>query len=329
MQPPAAALNDKGEILMTQTRSLAESALLTGLSVLLYIGSNIPLVGMLLIFLSPVPLVILEMRHDLRRGFLALLAGSLLVAAIEGPVQALSYALGFAVLGLALGRIIELKRSAVEILAVGSAVSLVCKLALAVIMFYVTGLNPMNLDMSGMERAMDMMLKMPVGLEQAAAMKHQMETMMKVMPLIIPAVFILVSVIDTALCYWISGKVVRRLSHFDLPKLPPFNMWRFHPSVLWAFLAALICLVVGARDPRFAFLTRAGLNLQVLTQFIFVLQGMSLAAWFMDRAGWGRGVRNFVLALVFVIPIFSTIANYTGIFDMCWNLRTHIGGADK
>ena len=315
MQPPAAALNDKGEILMTQTRSLAESALLTGLSVLLYIGSNIPLVGMLLIFLSPVPLVILEMRHDLRRGFLALLAGSLLVAAIEGPVQALSYALSFAVLGLAL--------------AVGSAVSLVCKLALAVIMFYVTGLNPMNLDMSGMERAMDMMLKMPVGLEQAAAMKHQMETMMKVMPLIIPAVFILVSVIDTALCYWISGKVVRRLSHFDLPKLPPFNMWRFHPSVLWAFLAALICLVVGARDPRFAFLTRVGLNLQVLTQFIFVLQGMSLAAWFMDRAGWGRGVRNFVLALVFVIPIFSTIANYTGIFDMCWNLRTHIGGADK
>lgn len=311
---------------MTQTRSLVESALLTGLSVILYLGSAVPLVGMLLIFLSPVPLVIIEMRHDLRRGFVALLAGSLIVLALEGPVQGLSYALGFSVLGLALGRIIELKRSAVEILAWGSLVSLACKLTLAVIMFQVTGLNPMNLDMSGMERTLDMALRLPVGLEQAAAMKQQLEAMMKVLPLIIPATMILVSVIDTLLCFWITGKVVHRLSRVDLPQLPPFARWRFPVSVLWAFMGALLCMVLGARDPRFAFLTRVGLNLQVLTQFIFVLQGMSLAAWFMNRAGWSRTLRNFVLVLLFLIPLFSTVVNYAGIFDMCWDFRSRIGG---
>lgn len=311
---------------MTQTRSLVESALLTGLSVILYLGSAVPLVGMLLIFLSPVPLVIIEMRHDLRRGFVALLAGSLIVLALEGPVQGLSYALGFSVLGLALGRIIELKRSAVEILAWGSLVSLACKLTLVVIMFQVTGLNPMNLDMSGMERTLDMALRLPVGLEQAAAMKQQLEAMMKVLPLIIPATMILVSVIDTLLCFWITGKVVHRLSRVDLPQLPPFARWRFPVSVLWAFMGALLCMVLGARDPRFAFLTRVGLNLQVLTQFIFVLQGMSLAAWFMNRAGWSRTLRNFVLVLLFLIPLFSTVANYAGIFDMCWDFRSRIGG---
>lgn len=311
---------------MTQTRSLVESALLTGLSVILYLGSAVPLVGMLLIFLSPVPLVIIEMRHDLRRGFVALLAGSLIVLALEGPVQGLSYALGFSVLGLALGRIIELKRSAVEILAWGSLVSLACKLTLAVIMFQVTGLNPMNLDMSGMERTLDMALRLPVGLEQAAAMKQQLEAMMKVLPLIIPATMILVSVIDTLLCFWITGKVVHRLSRVDLPQLPPFARWRFPVSVLWAFMGALLCIVLGARDPRFAFLTRVGLNLQVLTQFIFVLQGMSLAAWFMNRAGWSRTLRNFVLVLLFLIPLFSTVVNYAGIFDMCWDFRSRIGG---
>lgn len=311
---------------MTQTRSLVESALLTGLSVILYLGSAVPLVGMLLIFLSPVPLVIIEMRHDLRRGFVALLAGSLIVLALEGPVQGLSYALGFSVLGLALGRIIELKRSAVEILAWGSLVSLACKLTLAVIMFQVTGLNPMNLDMSGMERTLDMALRLPVGLEQAAAMKQQLEAMMKVLPLIIPATMILVSVIDTLLCFWITGKVVHRLSRVDLPQLPPFARWRFPVSVLWAFMGALLCMVFGARDPRFAFLTRVGLNLQVLTQFIFVLQGMSLAAWFMNRAGWSRTLRNFVLVLLFLIPLFSTVVNYAGIFDMCWDFRSRIGG---
>lgn len=40
---------------MTQARSLVESALLTGLSVILYVGADIPVLGLLLVLLSPVP----------------------------------------------------------------------------------------------------------------------------------------------------------------------------------------------------------------------------------------------------------------------------------
>ncbi len=304
-----------------------EAALLTGLSVVLYICGSLPVVGMVLIFLTPVPLVILEMRHDLRIGFLALTVGALLALLVEGPLSAISYSLGFAMLGLALGRIIELRRTAVEILGWGSLVSLACKLILAVIMFYVTGLNPMNLDMTGMQKVMDLALKLPGGTENAESVKTMMETTMKIVPLVVPAVFILVSVVDCTICYLISSRVIKRLSHEELPSLPPFVQWRFPLSVLWAFLVALGCLVIGSRDPeRFAFLTRIGLNLQILVQYLFILQGMSLVAWWMENMGLSKGLRIPVLVVLFIFPLMSTMTTYVGIIDMCWNVRARIGG---
>ena len=312
---------------MTQARSLVESALLTGLSVILYVGADIPVLGLLLVLLSPVPLVILEIRHDLRLGFASLIVGFVLVLLWGGPIAALSYALGFALLGLSMGRIIELKRSAVEILGWSSLVSLGCKLIMAVLLFYVTGLNPMNLDMSGAQKIMDMMLKLPIGAEQSAAVKAQLEATMKIMPLIVPAVFIIVAVIDSAPCYWIAGRVLRRLDRVELPKLPPFDRWRFPSSLMWAFFVGLLCTWAGANYPAQAgFLIRVGLNLELLVRTLFLIQGMSLAAWFMDGRGLRRFVRNVILVMITIIPFLSPLATFAGIIDMCWNLRYRFGG---
>ena len=285
------------------------------------------MLGLLLVLLSPVPLVILEIRHDLRLGFASLIVGFVLVLLWGGPIAALSYALGFALLGLSMGRIIELKRSAVEILGWSSLVSLGCKLIMAVLLFYVTGLNPMNLDMSGAQKIMDMMLKLPIGAEQSAAVKAQLEATMKIMPLIVPAVFIIVAVIDSAACYWIAGRVLRRLDRVELPKLPPFDRWRFPSSLMWAFFVGLLCTWAGANYPAQAgFLIRVGLNLELLVRTLFLIQGMSLAAWFMDGRGLPRFVRNVILVMITIIPFLSPLATFAGIIDMCWNLRYRFGG---
>lgn len=271
--------------------------------------------------------MILEIRHDLRLGFASLIVGFVLVLLWGGPIAALSYALGFALLGLSMGRIIELKRSAVEILGWSSLVSLGCKLIMAVLLFYVTGLNPMNLDMSGAQKIMDMMLKLPIGAEQSAAVKAQLEATMKIMPLIVPAVFIIVAVIDSAACYWIAGRVLRRLDRVELPKLPPFDRWRFPSSLMWAFFVGLLCTWAGANYPAQAgFLIRVGLNLELLVRTLFLIQGMSLAAWFMDGRGLPRFVRNVILVMITIIPFLSPLATFAGIIDMCWNLRYRFGG---
>ena len=310
---------------MTNARSLTEAALLTGLSVVLYLGANfIPLLGLGLIFLSPVPLVILEMRHDLKMGLVSLIVGSLLAMLVSGPVSALSYALGFALMALALGRIIELKTNAIEIIGWGSLVSLACKLSLAVIMFYVTGINPMNLDLPSVQKALDMIGGLP-GITVSPEMRAQFEQMLKIVPLIVPAIFIMAAVMDCLICYWVSGKVIKRLSHIELPKLPPFTDWRFPPSVLWAFAACIICSMLGARYPQLAFLTRASLNVTLLVQYLFILQGLSFVAWWLESKNIRGFGRNAILVLAFFMPLLSQLVTYAGMFDMCFNFRDRLG----
>ncbi len=310
---------------MTNARGLTEAALLTGLSVVLYMGANyIPLLGIGLIFISPVPLVILEMRHDLKTGAVSLIVGSLLVMLVSGPVSALSYALGFALLALALGRIIELKSNAVEIVCWGSLVSLGCKLALAAIMFYATGINPVNIDMPGMEKALDMIGGLP-GVTVTDAVKAQFEQMFKIVPLIIPAIFIMASVVDCVVCYWISAKVIKRLNRVELPKLPPFTRWRFPQSVLWAFAAGVLCNVAAAYRPELAFLSRVALNLTLLVQYLFIMQGMSLLAWWLDRKGVRGFARGALLALCFFMPLLAQLCTWAGMADICADFRERFG----
>lgn len=308
---------------MLKARSMAEASLLTGLSVVLYLAASfIPLVGFFLVFLSPIPLVILEMRHDLKTGIVALTVGTVLTMLITGPIPAISYALGFGILALALGRIIELRRSAIEILICGSIVSLICKLMLAVLLYAVTGLNPFALDVEGMNKIMDWALSLNGS--NAEAIKAQFETAITVIPLLVPTILIMTAVCDSFLCYWLSRKVVERVEHVALPALPPFNCWRFPTSCLGAYIAGMICSLLAAKYPQYGIFARVGLNVSLIVSYIFMIQGFSLCAWVLDRKGFDKRLRSVLLVIAFFIPILTQIALYIGIVDMCWNTRKRV-----
>ena len=305
---------------MLKTRSIAEASLLTGLSVAFYLAARfLPLVGFIIVFMSPIPLVILEMRHDLRTGAIALIVGMLLVMLLSGPLSGVSYALGFGVLALALGRIIELKRSAVEIVVWGSLVSLFCKVMLAVMMFYVTGLNPFTLDLAGMDQAMDWFLSFNGSNSEAT--RAQLEAVMSILPMMVPTIVIIASVGDSFFCYWLSAKVIRRVEHIDLPELPPFSEWHFPVSIIGAYVASIVFSILGSKYPQYGVLIRVGLNVNMIVSYIFMLQGFSLAAWFLDRRGVNKRLRSVLLVVAFFMPILGQLALYAGIFDMCWNIR--------
>ena len=304
---------------MTKARSLVESALLTGLSVVLFVGTEIPIVGALLMLLCPVPLVVLEMRHDLRYGVTSLAVGSILVMLFSGPMMALSYAFGFAILALAMGRIIELRRSAVDILFFSSMVALACELALAVSMFFITGVNSINLDAESMNKIVDTLAPyLGSNPETMALLKSQLS----LLPLLIPAMFVMTAALNSYITYFASGLVLKKVSRIDLPKLPSFSCWRFPQSVLWAYMASILCLIGMNWWPAQAeLLKRIGLNLKTIVDVLLLFQGLSFFYWFLEKKGVGRKLRVFLMFVAAFFPALSPLVIYAGLFDMCWNFR--------
>lgn len=312
---------------MTQTRSLMESALLTGLSVVMFIGSNLPVAGILLALLSPVPLVVLGLRHPMRNSLMGLVVAALIVMLILGPVSALSFVLGFGLLGVLLGRLVQKKKDAVEIMLYGSMISLTCKLLLMALLVKITGLNPLDLDVTEMQSLLDTLLKLPSDPQTAAAMKEQWTNTLQLMPMIIPAILVMASVVDCWMSYWISGRVIKRLRGAELPKLPPFTSWRFPQSVLFAFFAAVICSYIGLQyGGTKGLLLKVGLNLRLLVSSLFIIQGLSVAAYFLKRKNVNNFVIGLMIAAVILIPMLSQLVTIVGIFDICWDLRVRYGG---
>ncbi len=311
---------------MTPTRSITEAALLTGVSVILFLGSAIPLMGILLTLLCPVPMVVLGLRHSLRISLIAVGTATILAGLVGGFFSALSYGLGFGILGAVLAQIIKRFRSAVEILLAGVSVSLVSKLLTMFCLIRLTGINPMAVDAETLQPVVDQIVAFYGNSE---AIRGQLEAMVRIIPLLFPAMLIFASFWDCFLGYWVTERVMSRIGGpgRQVPKLPPFRQWRFSRSLLWAYIVAGLCIYLDQGGlGTITLFTRVGINLRTLVSMFFLVQGLSVIIFFLDRRGTGRGLKVAVTVIALFMPLVSEIVVMTGILDQWLDLRVRYGG---
>jgi len=311
---------------MTQTKSLVESSLLAGVAVVLFLASHfLPVVGIGFSLLCPAPLVILGMRHDLGKAVLGLFVASILIMLILGPVGSLFFFLGFGVLGVGLGFLARKLDSGVEIILYGILVSLGSKLLLMVIASKLTGVNPFSLDPSEMQQILDRVFafyeQRGLGGDNLSAVKEQISMSVKLMPLIFPALLTVAAAVDCYLSYVVSRVILRRVRSAILPPLPSFSEWRFPKSVFWALLVSVILTIAGSRGTPWNIWIKTGTNLRLLVNVVFLLQGLSLAWWFLSRKKVHIFIKVALTGLVLFIPFMSQVALLLGIIDMWFDLR--------
>ncbi len=321
---------------MTSTRSLVESALLAGFAVVLFLAAHfLPLIGVAFSLLAPAPLVILGLRHDLKKASLGLGVSTLLVASLLGPLSALFFVLGFGVLGVGLGFLAKRCEKGVEVLLYGILLSLGSKLLLMVIAGKVTGINPFQLDGAEMQSMIDKIFQFyestGMSKESLAAVRDQFAESIRLLPVIFPTILTMAAALDCYLSYTISSFVLRRVGGTPLPQLPPFSGWRFPKSVFGALVVSVLLTLFGSRSGEWNFALKAGTNLRLLVNFLFLFQGLSLLWYFFSeraRVPFARVFRTIAIIIVVLVPLFSTIAVMAGIGDMWLDFRKRFGRSD-
>jgi uncharacterized protein YybS (DUF2232 family) len=66
---------------------------------------------------------------------------------------------------------------------------------------------------------------------------------------------------------------------------------------------------------------RIGLNLQIVTQSLFIVQGVAIVYYFLSRYIQSRGVKIIILLFVVFQPILSTILSWLGVLDTWFDFR--------
>ncbi|HEY3314172.1 MAG TPA: DUF2232 domain-containing protein [Bacillota bacterium] len=309
----------------SQTKPLVEAAILAGVAVVIGVaGAIIPAVGAISLFFWPLPLIILQMRHGLRVTVMALIVTAALTTLIIGPLQAVSIvgAMGFVALayGYAFRRRLEPLR-AYLLGGIGLATGLLLIFGL---LYLTTGRNPATDLWSVMEASYNQVLKsyganLPP--DQLTLVQNQIAWTRTVITRYAAALLVGSAFFYALLQYALAESLLPRFG-LSVKPFPAFARWQLPLlPILLVWAPALVVSRASGRFPALAPYVSAATNLFYLCSIIFVIEGLSVAYFYLTKLGVTKGLRVTIIVLLFIAPAAMNLAMWFGIFDFLFDYR--------
>lgn len=133
-----------------------------------------------------------------------------------------------------------------------------------------------------------------------------------------PAIFIISIIVFITSNYFLARYILGSLGYGNTPVLS--NYWRLPDAFIWVFIVASFFIFLGkAFDIGAIF--RAGLNFMILVVTTYLLQGLVLVNFFLNKWKWPLILRVFLYIILLFQPIFLMLIAMLGIFDVWFNFR--------
>lgn len=316
----------------TRLRPMVEGGILSGIAILFaLISAYLPLIGPFVNLMWPVPIILLGVRHGYKWSIMATVVAGIMIALLMHPLHSLSVVVGFGLIGIVLGYAFRMNFSAGKTMLWGTIASLISKAALLGISAMVIGTNPFTMQTDVManavEQAVEIYRNFGMGEQELAKITESMQTMMDLMKIILPAGFIMASVLDTWLNFLIAKVVLKKLGH-HVPGFPPFKDWCLPYYIVYFFALSLVMIYWG-NSREIILLSQVGMNLQVMTSMLILVQGLALFNYFADKYNLSRMVRGIILFLVLTNGFLAQILIFGGAIDMVMDYRRLRGPQSK
>jgi len=306
------------------TKSIVEGAFLAAITAVLFIISiYIPLLGTLVSFLCPLPIIILCLRHSVKFAIISTFISGILVTILAGPLQGLMVLLGFGILGLTLGFSIKKELSLTDIVIIGSIASLVSKGLILLIGFWILDLNTVLFDIEELDKIITQSLNfysnMGLSPEQLVLMKESLTQTINIVRIVFPGMIILASIFDTILNYWVARIILRRFG-YKLANFTSFSNWRAPKSFFWSYLLGMVLIILGTTY-KLPLLNKIGINVQVFFAVVFLIYGLSLTGFILERFK----IKNFLKWVIYILvcfqPFLSQIVTWAAMLDIWIDFR--------
>ncbi|MDR7418932.1 MAG: YybS family protein [Armatimonadota bacterium] len=316
-------------------RGLTEGAILAGIVAMLALATRyLPLIGIVTVYLCPLPLALLVIRRGLRIAILAAIVATLVGTMLAGPIVGFSILISFAPMGIIIGIGAHKGWQAARIVLLGTLASAVSTAA-SFMGFTGQGVQTLEGMRRQMVEAINQSIQMAAGLytrfglskEQIDAVTTQYQAFIQILPYILPAMLLAGAATAAWLNYEVGRRVLRRLG-YELAALPPIRAWRFPHWTPWLFALGYGLAVVGHAS-QVKPLENLGTGLLISMSFAFMLQGI-VAAWMIlgnfDLRPVERTI-GIILAVMFstTLPIINVVFLFLGMIDSAWKVRERWG----
>lgn len=307
----------------TKIRPMIEGGILSAMAIVFaFISAYVPVLGTFVNLVWPVPIILLGVRHGYKWSIMATVVAGIIIALMMHPLHAASVVIGYSLIGIALGYAIRAGFSPVKTLLWGAAASLVSKALLLFISALILGLNPLALQTEGLkatvENAVAIYRAIGIPETQLQQIEDNLSNTVEIMVKVIPAGFVLASIADTYLNFWVAKAVLKKLG-VTLPSFPPIKRWGFPVTVLYLYGVSIGLLYLGNSN-QLEWLIDTGMNLNALMTVLLIVQGMALFYYFADKYNLPSLLRGIILVVLVFGPFLQLVA-MAGAFDMAIDYR--------
>ncbi|MCY6485351.1 YybS family protein [Clostridium aestuarii] len=313
-----------------KVKALVEIAIMVAIiSVVILYTAYVPFLAGIGMFILPIPITLLYVRHDYKSALSAIFVGTILTAFIYSPILAITSAIMYGITGISLGYCIRNRKKSSSTI-VGVAIAIVIG---NIIQFLVYALfinkqgivgsinNIVDTTSEAFKMALDTYLSMGITEEQIAPIKEGMKLITaKNVISIIPTIILVSSLIQAYIQYIITEKVFIKLK-YSVDKVTPFSRL-YIPNLVAAVLIGILCsgILLDTRGIEIgSYITE---TTKYILLFVFELDGIAFFIFVLrNKLKFSKGVAMFIIIIGFALPILSGMYSIAGAMDIILNLR--------
>lgn len=311
-----------------KVKPVTEGGVLSALAVLMaLISIYVPVIGAAVVFILPLPVIILVVRHGVKWGILLSAVSAALIAILVHPMQALKIFVAFGLVGMVFGYTYRKGYSALKSLLIGifsSILSILAVIALSILLLNVNPLHMQEAIAGSFETSMGIYRAAGMDGRQIAQVEKELKEAVEMIGLLTPMIVVFSGIAIAYINFIVAGKVLKKLGHTDIVSLKPFVQWRMPLWAVYLYAFALIGMYWGSTR-GLDLLFQASLNANILSTLLGFIQGMTLVAGLMGRYHLSKPIRWLILIIIMTNGFFLQMIGFVGLFDIVVDYRRRLG----
>ncbi|PLT29521.1 YybS family protein [Peribacillus deserti] len=306
---------------MNNGRKIAESAALMAVfCILVFLCVQLPLIGAILMFVLPLPFILVAAKYNLTWSLCYLVIGTLITVIIGTPLF-VPVAFLFGGTGIAIGYNLQKRHSFGTMYVSSVIVFLFGFVALYVFSIYFLHVNILetSIDMvrDSIEQSSKMLAEMGQSPQNPAF--DRFSKSLDMLMILAPSLFAVTSMIMVILILLAVTPIIKRLRSNRI-EWQPISKLQMPRSILWYYLIGMILsFFIKAEETDAIYIVIV--NVLYLLQTLLLLQGYSFLFFYSKLKGWPKAFSWFIVVLSLLVPIFHYVIRILGIIDLGFKFR--------
>jgi uncharacterized protein YybS (DUF2232 family) len=276
----------------------------------------VPILGLLVSLLAPTPMLLATLRYGLRTGLLTLGLSALFLALLFGNLQSIIFLAEYGVMTLVMAEAIRRQWSVERTVLASTVLPAAASAVLLAILVSSVDLGTLKQHFEeDLSQALRQLASGEGGLDDAALRSSVQEVFGTVVRLL-PALFVLSTAAGALLNYSVVRLIWARLG--NMAPLPTITLaqWRAPEGCVWVLIGSGISSFLPLPG-----LQSVGLNVLVLVSLVYLVQGLGVMVFYMNRASVPPIWRGLVYFFLVIQPLFLLGVAAFGLFDLWCDFR--------